>query len=176
MAALGFNRWDMLPAANRGIRAASVSTNRRASDRYHSNTGIKNLLPGLPRPGRGRLARIARRSNNYNMPGHGVGGVPGNGVGGGIPSLHSLTGGLLKNHHAMTNPYTYTNTGVSAAGGGNVSPTKVKAMFTSAKPLPVRKIPNPPAVRQPKPMTTTRLGPLQPAATTRPSFARNSGN
>ena len=29
-------------------------------------------------------------------------GWPGNGFGGGIPSLHKLTGGLLKNHKAMT--------------------------------------------------------------------------
>jgi hypothetical protein len=109
------------------------------------------------------------------MPGHGVGGVPGNGFGGGIGSMHGLgLHGLFKNHHALTSAKigpVHINTGP----GGNVPAPKLPnvPMFKPAKPMPVAKIPNPPPVRQPKPKTSTSLGPLRSAATTRPSFARN---
>ena len=168
-----FNRWDLLPAANKGIRAASVSTNRRASDRYHRGTSLKNLNPlsgggkskGI---GRNRVVRLIRRSNNGNMPGHGVGGVPGNGLGGGIPSFGLKH--ILKNHHALQGQNTYK---APMIGGAGVNAPKLKANppFKPVKPLPVRKIPKPLATKQPKPMTSTRLGPLGSAKTTRPNFA-----
>lgn len=167
------NRWDLIQGAhkaNTGAKEAKVAGNRRSSDKYHAN----KLLPKLPGTGRSNtLSKLARRSNNGNMPGHGVGGVPGNGFGGGIPSLHKLTGGLLKNHKAMTLPK--VGQGFSNPGGSDrVNPTKLaKApFFKPAKPLPIRKIPPPPPVRQPKVKDTVPLGPLKSAATTRPNFAK----
>lgn len=172
MVAKKINRWDLLPAANKGIRATNVSSNRRASDRYHS-PGFKDLNPlsgGRSRGGTGkRVMRLLRRSNNGNIPGHGVGGVPGGGLGGGIPSFGLKH--ILKNHKAMHSAGGSFN--IPGGGGGAVKAPKLvaKPMFQKAKPFPVRKLSNTLNPKQPKPMTTAPLAPLKSATTTRPKFA-----
>lgn len=165
---MALQRWKMI--ARTGSAAASderVAQNRAASDKYHRSSGFH--LPKLPKAG--RLGVLRKLNNNPNLPGNGFG-VPGNGFGGGLPSLHGLKGGLFKNHHAMhalPSPMS-----VPAAGGGaHVSPTK-PTKGTPFKPVKAIKIPNTPVTKQPKPKTTTALGPLRSATTTRPNFARNS--
>jgi hypothetical protein len=173
------NRWDLLPAgkaAGRALKETNVATNRRESDKYHNPKGLKSLLPG---GGKGRggplrtARRLARRSNNGNIPGHGVGGVPGNGIGGGIPSFG--LGHLMKNHHHMTK-INYRGPKSGTAPAINAPGLKKAPMFKPVKPLPVRKPPKPFGSNQKKPQTSTPLGPLKSAATTAPKFAqKNTG-
>jgi hypothetical protein len=166
-----FNRWDLLPAskaASRGLNAANVAGNRRDSDKYHNPNGLKSLLPGSGKgkggPGK-TLRRLARRSNNGNIPGHGFGGVGGVS---GIPLPHIS----FKKHHSKM---THQAKPVSLGGGGGRPPVpklKAKPPFAPAKPFPVRKIKIGAATKQPKPIQNAKLS-LGTAQTTRPKFARN---
>jgi hypothetical protein len=165
---MALQRWQMITrTASAAGRDERVARNRAASDSYHRSSGFH--LPKLPKAG--RLGIVRKLNNNPNLPGNGFG-VPGNGFGGGLPSLHGLKGGLFKNHsrmHALPSP---SSAGLSG-GGARVSPTKLTKP-TPFKPVKAIKIPNPPVTKQPKPKTTTSLGPLRSANTTRPNFARNS--
>ena len=174
-----FKRYDLLPAAvNRGVKAGRVSNNRKSSDKYHAQSPFPKL-PGSGRGGAGKgLVRLARRSNNGNMPGHGVGGVPGNGLGGGLPSMHGLLHGLLKNHKAMSAAKNVHFGGGGIRGGAGIPAPKLPntPIIKAAKPLPIRKIPKPPPVKQPKLQTSVKLPPLGSARSTRPSFSKNTGS
>ena len=162
MTRIKLHRWDLAPGSvNRGTQEAHVAANRRSSDKRAKNGS------GLPRPGRSRVVRYARKLNNGNFPGNGFGGMGGpNGIPGGL----SL-GKLFKHHkamHALPKPKKYTT-----AGGGGPPPPKLQAKppFKPAKAMPIRKISMTPVKKQPKPKTSTTLGPLKSAASTAPKFA-----
>jgi hypothetical protein len=159
-----------------GLVSKGLSRGRQQADReIHRNTVDKqarSITPNVPHPGRTAPVRWARRLNNGNMPGHGVGGVPGNGFG--LPSALSLGRFGLKHHHAMTSgKIGPTHLGASGSGGAPTPKIKAPPLFKPFKPLPTRKIPNFAIQKQPKPKTSTALPPLGSAPTTRPKFAPN---
>jgi hypothetical protein len=163
-----FNRWDLLPAskaASRGLNAANVAGNRRDSDRYHHPQGLKSLLPGggKGKGGAGKtLRRLARRSNNGNIPGHGFGGVGGIS---GVPLPHLS----FKKHHGKM---THQAKPVSLGGGGGRVGLPTMKPKPPMKPLPARRIKMSPATKQKKPIQDVKLR-LGSAPTIRPKFARN---